>query len=400
MLTSVEIRGYKSCTSTDLQVGQPLVALVGKNGVGKTNLMQGISWATTVAIASGQGESGFLLPFQPLTAATLRFRLAASTYSYELAYSTRAPVQRGVPTLSLSEQLSRSTDVGPPTPVFQRRGEVVTSPSRNGPINIGATASAIGAVTSLLPSDDPLAQELRPVRDFLKSLTYYTLDDRLDATDFVSDSTYKNWIQGFESGGPPSTSVSVRLLYMYDNNRTLFDEVRSLLGPNGLDLIDEMAVGSTVTAAPPSPSAAASGPPEQRRYVVFVPGRGLGGAGRPLFYSNLSAGTRRIVRMVVFLLFDHRSVMLLEQPEDSIHVGLLHKILNLFRIYSDRTQLLFSTHSSEILKILRPEEIRLVTSVNGNTHARALTIDEVSRAKLYLKDEGTLADYLDGLGPQ
>ena len=87
--------------------------------------------------------------------------------------------------------------------------------------------------------------------------------------------------------------------------------------------------------------------------------------------------------------------MLIEQPEDSIHPGLLRKMIDLFRCYSDHSQIIFATHSPEVLDILRPEEVLLVSANEGNTEVRNLSPDEISQAKGFLKNEGSLSDFLE-----
>ena len=54
------------------------------------------------------------------------------------------------------------------------------------------------------------------------------------------------------------------------------------------------------------------------------------------------------------LLFDKRPLMLMEQPEDSVHPGLLRKVIDIMRSYSHSSQIIFTTHSSEVLDILQP----------------------------------------------
>jgi predicted ATPase len=123
----------------------------------------------------------------------------------------------------------------------------------------------------------------------------------------------------------------------------------------------------------------------------------MGGTGHFFSVSNLSVGTTRLLQMVVSILFDQRSLMLIEQPEDSIHPGLLQKLISILRTYSHETQILFTTHSLAVLDILHPEEILLATAPEGSTTVRKLTPDEIERAKSFLENEGSLSDFLEPL---
>ncbi len=53
MLKSLEIENYRSCRSTKLLFDETVSALVGKNGVGKTNILKCIEWLAELARPSG-----------------------------------------------------------------------------------------------------------------------------------------------------------------------------------------------------------------------------------------------------------------------------------------------------------------------------------------------------------
>ena len=156
---------------------------------------------------------------------------------------------------------------------------------------------------------------------------------------------YIDWVVRYQNFGDPTDSVALRLIYMYYQDRPLYEELMSLLGPGGLGLIDKIDVfqleRNTGDGARPSSSPAESS--ENPFIIRFFPSSQMGGAGGSFAYSELSLGTRRVVRILVSLLFDKRSLMLLEQPEDSIHSGLLRKLIDLFRTYAYDSQLIFTS---------------------------------------------------------
>jgi predicted ATPase len=99
--------------------------------------------------------------------------------------------------------------------------------------------------------------------------------------------------------------------------------------------------------------------------------------------------------MFVSLVFDDSSVILLEQPEDSLHPGLTKKVIGLLRQNAIDTQLIMSSHSSALLNKLKPEEIRLVSLHNGHTTVRQLSPKELENAARFMNDEGTLYEFLE-----
>ena len=92
-------------------------------------------------------------------------------------------------------------------------------------------------------------------------------------------------------------------------------------------------------------------------------------------------------------------MMLIEEPEASIHPALLRKLVDILRSYSTDTQVLFTTHSAEVMDILRPEEILYVTAPRGRTEVRTLTEPEVEAAKTFMKNEGALSEFFETIDP-
>ena len=113
------------------------------------------------------------------------------------------------------------------------------------------------------------------------------------------------------------------------------------------------------------------------------------------YFNALSAGTQRIVRLIVSLIFDQSSVMLIEHPEDSIHRGLLRKVIDVLQGYSDQHQMILSSHSAVVFDTLDPMAVRLVTMENDATKVRKLTPDELRAAKLFMEEEGSLSDFIE-----
>jgi hypothetical protein len=174
----------------------------------------------------------------------------------------------------------------------------------------------------------------------------------------------------------------------------LFEEAVLLLGGHGIGLIDDIRltpVDLPALAAPkPRPDAS------RKLYVLeFLPSLAAGGGRRYFDFGQLSYGTRRIIGIIVSMLFDRSSVLMIEHPEDGLHAGLARKLIDFLRAYSHPGQLILSSHSSVVLDVLRPGEIRFVGMDFGATTVRALTPDEVALAGVYLEETGTLSGFLE-----
>jgi len=393
MLKSLEIQNFRSCVKTHLQLNEPITALVGKNGVGKTNVLQAIEWLAKTVIRPEPVEvHSFYRERSPLCLSTL-IKLDNSCYDYLLQYKQPDPFKNAKKDDRLQETLSVTENGGPKTVLFRRDGEKVLLGDRLTSIRVNRSTPAIGALSSLLPTSDSLQAHLQKLIDSISSVSYYPLVWPKDQSDIIDESQYAKWRAAYVSDGTIPDPVGFRLLYMWKEDNELLEEFQSIMGSEGLGLIDSFEVRGL--REPHPGEAKESG--ETLFLLLFVPSRGVGGSGNPFYFRNLSAGTQRIISMIVSLLFDKRSLVLIEQPEDSIHPGLLRKLLDTIRSYSDRTQVVFSTHSPAVLDMLRPEEVQLVSSPEGQTQIRQLSADEVSSARQFLQDEGSFSDFCETL---
>jgi predicted ATPase len=387
MLKSIEINNFRSCYHTKLEFGQAICALAGKNGVGKTNILECIQWLcssvvtpeplviTTAALPGDHAEPISVHIILDIDHVSIAYSITHSMFS----------MLPGAPR-GLTESLTIEEGDGRTVEVFRREGEEIRIRDRAKPVRVARWTPAIAALGSLLPGDDPLQAYLSKVASFFGRVSYYPLVERQAEAEYVSDQTYKEWGIQSASTGARTDSTALKHIYMFKDDRAMFEEFQDLIGPQGLDLLERFEVTSL---EPPANPAA------KIYQLLYMPSKQMGGAGRLRRFSELSDGTRRVIRMVTHLLFDKRSLMLMEQPEDSIHPGLLRKLIDLLRSYSDRSQIVFTTHSSDVLDILRPEEVVLVTANEGDTNARSLSSAEIAEAKRFLKDEGSLSDYLE-----
>jgi len=175
-------------------------------------------------------------------------------------------------------------------------------------------------------------------------------------------------------------------------NESQFQEIRSLLGRDGLGVVDNLGIQSQTFEVPKSQQQK-EGPIKLYR-VWFQPSLQASASSRDFDFADLSTGTQRVIRILVSLIFDESAVMLLEHPEDGIHRGLLRKLIDLLQKYADQSQLIVSSHSPEVFNMLDPRAVRLVTMDEGATKVRALTPEELRIAGKFLEEEGTLADFL------
>jgi energy-coupling factor transporter ATP-binding protein EcfA2 len=390
MLKKITIRNFRSCEDVTLDLDSPIIALIGRNGVGKTNILE-----ATLLLCQTAGSEAMIGLEQFLEGRHVSFdalfEIESRDYEYHIAYDW--VTEAGEPTRMLREKLEADCGDGLET-VLVRDEEEVTARDKATPIRIGRAVPCMGALASLLPADDPVNATTRPLREYVKSVGYYPLVDLPSESTLINAKEYRAWVQNYRQEGQIEDSIAYRILYMWEYERERFEELRSLVGGSGLGLLEDISVVPIGEPDPANGSAKQTDAEQLGHLIFFSPSSGLGGSGRNLLLSQLSTGTRRILRMLTSLMFDRRSMMLVEQPEDCIHPGLLYKVLDIFRSYSDRCHFIFSSHSLEVFNNVRPEEVRLVTAPEGKTQVRGLTPGEIESANDYLKEDGSLADFL------
>ncbi len=392
-LKKVTLKNFRTCHEVELNDLEHLTVLMGRNGVGKTTILQGIEWMARTASSSNTVQtaplSNELFPISRQNFfGQLVFSLNGISYGYtlELLFSNNGTgLINSVMQTELKEQLERQVDTGIWLQLLARAGETVFGANGDRLAEIGQTMPMLPALAAIMPSGET-KENILPVLAYLRGVKYYSLDEITAPSSykFVSDSDYKKWIEQSVDLINPDNSVVMRLLHMYNDRRNDFDELKALLGIQGLGILSSIEITSIVINYEPY------------YFVDFQPGNGWEGVLSPsLPFDKLSAGTRRILRILVSFFYDRNSLYLFEQPEDAIHPGLLRKLISLLRSYDDRGQLIMASHSSDLFDVLKPEEVRLVTMQGGETKVRGLTEPELASAKRFINEEGSLSDYLD-----
>ncbi len=101
---------------------------------------------------------------------------------------------------------------------------------------------------------------------------------------------------------------------------------------------------------------------------------------RPMYMHQLSEGTLRFLWLATLLgSRDLPPIILLDEPEVSLHPELQSFLVRLMREASARTQILVATHSDRLVRFLKPEELLVVETEGGAakfTWADTMQIDE------------------------
>jgi hypothetical protein len=400
MLQRIQIKNYRSCKDVTLEELGYVTALVGRNASGKTNILSAISLLARMATATDLAplSSGIHAPGRPVPSFHCELLLGGLAYRYSLAAGLNAARVQW----ALKEDLSFCPDGEHWIALLHRSDRELQLVGRTERVPLGPTTPSLPAVLSLFPRLEEVLRHIPPLLRFWRATRYYPFEEANevhpppDGLPFISNVAYQKWVAQFRSGGGTEDSVSMRLLYAYFEEKSLYNEILSLLGPKGLDVIQ----GITFSTFPARAGAEENDRTDQAtRYhsIRFRPGRSLGGGSDLYHFYELSLGTRRLLRILVSLVVDGSSLMLIEHPEESLHSGLLKKLVGLLRVNVDPAQIILSSHAAEVVNALRAEDLRLVTIHRGATSVRALATPQVGAATRFIKEEGSLAEFLESV---
>ncbi len=93
-----------------------------------------------------------------------------------------------------------------------------------------------------------------------------------------------------------------------------------------------------------------------------------GGKGKWFDAGQESDGTLRVAGILTALLQDPPLPLVgIEEPELTVHPGALPLLMDYLRQASDRSQVLLTTHSPELLNLVKADEVRVVVRSNSGT---------------------------------
>lgn len=378
MLKKIHITDVLSCRDTEITFDD-VTLLIGRNGAGKTNILKTIQGCAKFAT----NTLGIDLSTQSVMGTTFKyeaeFLINNTLFSYGIDSDNMTPEKFWI----LSEHLSECGN--PDKPIVSRHNNTITLHSANEAITltVDKKASIIPAIQALLPTEkiDPFIQISY---DYLHGIGYYPLDNLNNSESnimdsFISASAYHTWLTNAEK---INSKVVMKLLHLWHEDKELLEELKAIMGKNGLNLITEI----TCYVMPI--------PKDENIYLVLfsTPNSNVN-------YTGLSFGTQRILAILLALLYDKNTTLLIEQPEDGIHSGLLKKFLPVCFEYAKayNKQLIITTHSTQVINLVQPQQIRFVRMTENGTKVSALSNAQLAVVADYIDNEGSLFEFIDGM---
>lgn len=118
---------------------------------------------------------------------------------------------------------------------------------------------------------------------------------------------------------------------------------------------------------------------------------------REFYAKQMSDGTLRAFAILLAAQQAKRGMIVIEEPEIAIHLGALQTLVQLLSNRANRTQIVITTHSADIVDALPVDDIRVVWSQGDASHVAPVSehSKEIIRRGLITPGELLRADSLD-----
>jgi hypothetical protein len=243
---------------------------------------------------------------------------------------------------------------------------------------------------------DRLTRPLEAIEQFIRGIKYYS------ASQFTDPSQCPVSFE-VEQEGESRRGLRLRghSRFLYDLYRTRstshYEQFYNVIGPNGIQLIDKIDFKEILTSSIEY-TVKSGGKVQQRKRekMLVVPQFTIGR--NELSPSQLSEGTFKTITLLFYLMTEQSSALLIEEPEVCVHHGLLSSIVELIKTYSEKKQIVISTHSDFVLDQVAPRQVYKVTRTPEegtavNQVAKTISAQELTALKRYLETEGNLGEY-------
>lgn len=389
-LVDLRISHYKSLSEVKLTDIQPVTVLVGCNGVGKSNVADALRFLRDALVqgldhaVSTRGGIGLIRQYSP----TKPFKI-----SFDFSFAedgNPTPTTRYHLTLtSLREgnfrvERERCEWIGPTGIAFENEtGKLIecdfepmlAERNSEGHISIKVSGKAIPQDNKYQAPPDVLALGIWVGRLETVPLSFGSPALRNFIGNFRFSSIYPNTLR---KALPPDTdpvlkedganwASILRNMKKTSRGKQAWEQVREMMQvvmPQ-LEDISPVAVGGFILP----------------RFKV----REASGEAHLFDPSQISDGTLRILGILLALYqTPHPSLMVIEEPEQTVNPALLAVLADAFRECSERTQILITSHSPHLVDLFPTENIRVVTMQDGETRIAKIRASQQEAIKEHL----------------
>ena len=378
MLQRIDLRNYRSFRSEVVELSNPTF-LVGQNGAGKSNFVDAISFLSEVMVSPLahvlKRRGGFASVAHRRANgryAAIRFHLAMRDLNELVAGAEYDLLLRYRPSYGLEvlREQCAIDEVGGDTTMFKREAPKGDKNQLRWEGDIDQPNLARSTLALPLIGDDHFFS----VFEFLSNMRVYCIDPSLLRS-------HRQRGENIELDEDGSNAAGV-LRYIKTQSQEDWKELCELLA---------VAVPGLVEVQPRTRNRV-----QTLEFLLKLAG------GKATFEaSDMSDGTLRLLGILIAAYQRPApSLMVIEEPEASIHPGALGVILDVLWGAKESSQVLVTTHSPEILDVkwIKDRHLRLVSWEEGSTRVDAMAPSVRNAMEQHLFSAGELlrSNALDG----
>lgn len=384
-LNSVHIRHYKSLDDVQIHFAHAITVLVGPNAVGKSNIVDCLRFVRDAVAAdlehavSSRGGIARVRQYSKTKPFKLSIRLdmagegelSSHPTFYEFSVQSQSESNYSVDSerCAYAEPARPDRRVQPVNFTRDRTGLVKVSVDDK-PYKLASDQLALGQLRGLIRSPG------WPIERFIRDWRYSAL--------------YPNMLR--EPASPDRDTV------LAEDGRNWASIIkalrRTLRGKAALERVYEAMRGVVPTFQEVAVYTVGS-------YLVPRFRFSLGKKDTVDFDPvQLSDGTLRIFGILLALYqVPAPRLLVIEEPEQTVHPGVLGVLADAFREAAETTQIIVTTHSPHFIDHFDPEQVRVVTLENGSTRVSAVRRTQLEAVKKRLM---SMQDFMlaEGLLPE
>ncbi|MEG4282170.1 AAA family ATPase [Microcoleus sp. A006_D1] len=357
-LVSANIKNFRSLGDIQL-IFKDLTILVGCNSSGKSNSLEALSMLSFMLKFGSPLPAEFMQRFLRIGAnEDITFSLTVKENKKTAKYTVSVALEEGKSYCSCEQLLIGKHKV---IDIKNGVGKVRDENGKNAQ-NYQSKAGNLALKSAGDFGDRPFTGRLA---EFIINWDFYDLDPKLmrgSAMFVIGDNIVMNR-ENIPSLGSTGREIQDVLQYWAENEREKFQlvsqELNDCMGIS-LKLVDE----------------------EGEKIIKVLEKDNL-----EIPLSNMSDGTLRIMAYYMLLHQDQLPTLIgIEEPERNLHPGLIRDVAFVVKRLSQKTQVIITTHSSQLLDCFNLDEINsdvsvLLLSKTDDVGTKAFQIDEVGKSR-------------------